>query len=240
MELFYKCLLFVISGVWGWEAFVPSLVEQRPLHPSPLHTPSLSSLSQGSSMSYSYEKLFWWAFYWLAIRILHRNSCTLKLQIYTFVATHRDICLGACRCKYKWDGESYSDCDVTQIFLALLDKSSGWQFRIVFYCFKWFLGYCLMEICWNMWNKKGFKQILLARVVGDPCCEEVTRSQSYPWLCWQAIVRPTVVTRLIAMDVFYYLITGNKFTNDLGHVLCDLWHVTVTEYGPVHSHAWLV
>ena len=48
---------------------------------------------KGSSTSYSFEKLFWWESSWIAISIPHQNSCTLKLKIYAFLATHHDICL---------------------------------------------------------------------------------------------------------------------------------------------------
>ena len=64
---------------------------------------------QRSSMSSPYDKLFWWKFSWLAIRIPHPNSCTLKLKQFAFLANHCDICLGACRRKHKWNCKEYSD-----------------------------------------------------------------------------------------------------------------------------------
>ena len=39
------------------------------------------------------------------------------------------------------------------------------QIETVVSTLKWFLVYCLMEICCNMWSKKGFKQIVIDPVV---------------------------------------------------------------------------
>ena len=91
----------------------------------------------------------------LAMRIPHR--CILKLNCFAFLATHRDIYLCAHRANAM--GKELFGLWWNSIFLAPLDKSSGWQIRIAVYCFKWFLGYSSMEICWNMWNKKGLSKL---------------------------------------------------------------------------------